>query len=497
MNYFTYFFSICLLLLSPLNYSQWMQQNSGTTKGLYSICFLNENIGWIAGEDGTILKTTDAGNSWISQSISTPDNIRIIFFTDSLNGWVDLYEWTPFRHGSIYHTTDGGDSWFSQFTIADYGLLSLFFTDNLNGWVVGTNGIAFKTNDGGNTWQQMYIETFGGWLYSVRFVNNNYGWAVGEMFGQVAKTTDGGNYWFNQNIPTYYYIIDSYFSNENFGWCVGSNGTIVATSDGGNTWLTRTSGVTNELRDILFVNENSGWIAGFGGVILHSNNGGLSWSQQSSNTTDDIYNINFVSESTGWAVGENGLILHTINGGIPVELIAFTGSIYENNIILNWETATETNNKGFEILRDGKVISFISGSGTSTEPQSYSLTDEDVSPGTYTYSLVQIDFDGTRDRIGELQINMNNNVSEYSFAQNYPNPFNPSTTIKYSIPQTSQVQIKIFDILGNEIKTLLNEEKTAGIYQIEFDGSNIQSGIYFYRIFTGKFTETKKMVLMK
>ena len=92
---------------------------------------------------------------------------------------------------------------------------------------------------------------------------------------------------------------------------------------------------------------------------------------------------------------------------------------------------------------------------------------------------------------------MNNIVSEYSLAQNYPNPFNPSTIIKYSIPQSSEVQIKIFDILGNEIETLLNEEKIPGIYQIEFDGSNIQSGIYFYRIFTGKFTETKKMILMK
>ena len=146
-----FFASIFLLLISNTILPQWIQQTSGTTQGLYTVHFLNEYLGWTAGKDGIILKTTDGGVNWISQSITSDDNIRSIFFTDSLNGWIAMYEWTPFRHGSVYHSTDGGNTWYIQLSTYDYALLSLFFIDNSRGWVVGTNGIAYRTTNGGST----------------------------------------------------------------------------------------------------------------------------------------------------------------------------------------------------------------------------------------------------------------------------------------------------------------------------------------------------------
>jgi photosystem II stability/assembly factor-like uncharacterized protein len=490
-----YLLIVCSLITFQ-SAAQWVQQNSGTTKGLYTVHFLNDNTGWIAGEDGTILKTTNAGENWFTQSISTLDNIRSIFFTDSINGWIALYEWTPFRHGSIYHTTNGGTSWFSQLTVIDFALLSLFFTDDLHGWVVGTNGIMYRTTNGGNNWQ--YIPNFtDGWLYSVRFVNSNVGWIAGDLLGQIAKTTNGGSSWFMQNIPTFYYLIDVYNVDQNFGWAVGYGGAIIRTTNGGSNWLTQSSGVTTELRDIHFVNANYGWVAGFGGAILHSYNGGNSWIQQNSYTGTDFYAVAFVDELTGWVVGNNGTILKTNNGGIPVELVSFNYTIESRNVILQWTTVTETNNMGFKILRDGSEIGYAAGSGTTTEPREYSFEDTEIQSGSYLYELIQIDFDGTSQKVGELEVTVDNMPLEYMLEQNYPNPFNPNTIIGFALPGTVKIKLSVYNTLGENVVVLEEGFRESGYYQTEFDGGNLPSGIYFYTLSSDNFSSTKKMILLK
>jgi hypothetical protein len=372
----------------------------------------------------------------------------------------------------------------------------LFFTDDLHGWVAGTNGILFRTTNGGNNWQYLPYFTEG-WLYSIRFVNSNIGWTAGDMFGQIAKTTNGGSSWFMQNVPIFYYLIDVYPLNQNFGWAVGFNGAIIGTTNGGSNWLTQSSGVTNELRDVHFINENDGWIAGFGGMILHSTNGGAFWTQQNSNTSTDLYAVAFVDELTGWVVGNNGAILKTNNGGIPVELSLFGYEIKNNDLILSWSTATEINNQGFKVIRSKNEIGYVPGSGTTTEPREYSFKDENVKAGTYVYELIQIDFDGTTQKIGELEIEIENTASSYHLDQNYPNPFNSNTAISFTIPQRSHVKLYVYNSLGENIALLEDGFKEAGYYETDFDGSNLPSGIYFYRIISEKFVEAKKMILMK
>ncbi|MBK6913603.1 MAG: T9SS type A sorting domain-containing protein [Ignavibacteriales bacterium] len=202
---------------------------------------------------------------------------------------------------------------------------------------------------------------------------------------------------------------------------------------------------------------------------------------------------------------------------IPVELTSFTATVERNAVSLNWQTATETNNSGFEIERkqvgspqssvgnqDWNQIAFVPGFGTTTEPKSYSFTDENLSSGKYQYRLKQIDFDGNFEYSNTVEVEITS-PTEFTLEQNYPNPFNPTTKIKYEIPGQARndntlVTLNVYDILGNEIATLVNEQQQPGTYEVEFNvGQNISlsSGVYYYQLRVGGFVETKKMILLR
>ena len=197
----------------------------------------------------------------------------------------------------------------------------------------------------------------------------------------------------------------------------------------------------------------------------------------------------------------------------PVELTSFTANVSGSNVKLNWETATEINNYGFEIERaaensEWQKIGFVEGAGNSNSPKKYSFTDNVGKSGSYSYRLKQIDVNGDYkySQIVEVSVGL---PTKFELKQNYPNPFNPTTTIKYSIPSviarseaTRQsagmlVQLKVYDMLGREVATLVNREQTPGNYAVEFDASRFSSGVYFYTLKAGEFTSTKKMILMK
>jgi hypothetical protein len=192
---------------------------------------------------------------------------------------------------------------------------------------------------------------------------------------------------------------------------------------------------------------------------------------------------------------------------VPVELTAFYADILEKDVLLSWITATELNNSGFEIQRasflahpskDWKKVGFVSGHGTTSEPQSYSFKDENLFSGKYQYRLKQIDFDGSFNYSNEIEVDLDP-LPSFSLGQNYPNPFNPATNIQYSLGKRQFVSLKVYDILGTEVAVLVDEEKPAGEYKVKFDVSEykLTSGIYFYKIQTEEFLQTKKLVLMK
>ncbi|HQI42131.1 MAG: hypothetical protein B6D44_17265 [Ignavibacteriales bacterium UTCHB2] len=197
----------------------------------------------------------------------------------------------------------------------------------------------------------------------------------------------------------------------------------------------------------------------------------------------------------------NGKIYSFIPTLVPVELTSFTATVVEGKVRLNWFTSTETNNAGFVIERasdvtEFKELVFIGGNGTTTEKNEYTYLDESVKSGIYHYRLKQINYDGSYEYLKTVSVDLGM-PDGFMLGQNYPNPFNPTTTIEFQIPVSGFVSLKIYDVLGNEVKALLNEQKKAGFYYIKFDASDLISGIYFYKLSFEKFSATRKMTVLK
>ncbi len=187
---------------------------------------------------------------------------------------------------------------------------------------------------------------------------------------------------------------------------------------------------------------------------------------------------------------------------VPVELSSFTADVNINGqVVLNWSTATEINNRMFEIQRKDAdnaytTVGFVNGSGTTTRPQEYSFVDKNVNNGTYTYRLKQLDFDGKASYSKEVEVTVSG-PRTFSLAQNYPNPFNPTTTITYSVPQAGKVKLAVYNLLGQEVAVLVNGVVSEGSHQVEFNAKSLPSGAYFYKLQGENSVSVKKMLLLK
>ena len=229
-------------------------------------------------------------------------------------------------------------------------------------------------------------------------------------------------------------------------------------------------------------------------IINHSGSSNLTW--QTSNSNWAIFDGN---NSTLWT---NGTFTNLNTSPLPVELTTFTASQSVNKVELNWQTATETNNYGFEIQRakqsnnlNWEKIGFVEGSRNSNSPKSYQYTDSNPQSGKILYRLKQIDINGDYKYSKEIEVNLA--PTEFALFQNYPNPFNPTTKIKYSLPIKSLVNIKVYDITGREVAKLVDGFQEPGTYSIDFNASKLSSGTYFYKIISDKFVQVRKMLLLK
>jgi hypothetical protein len=170
-------------------------------------------------------------------------------------------------------------------------------------------------------------------------------------------------------------------------------------------------------------------------------------------------------------------------------------------VLLNWSTATEINNLGFDIERktnnNWERIGFVEGAGSTVDPVDYSFIDKDELNGIVSYRLKQIDFDGTTEFSKVVKVSVDNIVSEFSLEQNYPNPFNPTTKIVFRSQKPEFTTLKVFNVLGGEVITLVNKILPAGTHSFEFNAGDLPSGIYFYKISAGAYSQTRKMMLLK
>ncbi|MFZ4622155.1 MAG: T9SS type A sorting domain-containing protein [Bacteroidota bacterium] len=196
---------------------------------------------------------------------------------------------------------------------------------------------------------------------------------------------------------------------------------------------------------------------------------------------------------------DQGIGAYTTTNPLPVELISLNAAAGKQSVTLTWKTATEVNNHGFEIEKNingsWKNIGFVEGNGTTNAPQSYTFIDASAK-GTVSYRLKQIDRDGKFEYTKSVDATVAE-ILTFGLDQNYPNPFNPNTVISYQLPLTSPVRLSVYDAIGREVATVVNEVQEAGNYTAQFDGSKLSSGIYFYTLHAGQFTATKKLLLMK
>ncbi|UCE05148.1 MAG: T9SS type A sorting domain-containing protein [bacterium] len=293
------------------------QSNPSPTKILWAIAFRDQNLGWAAGEGGTMLKTVDGGDTWDEATSQFSRNLKAIGLTNS------QIVMAVGNAGIIIKSDDDGSVWqemSSAFTRGNYH--AVYFTDSDTGWVVGPDKTILKSIDGGKNWTTQGSSGTER-LWDVFFVNNRVGWTIGEPVsineeGIILHTTDGGDEWIEQSSGTNDFLYSCFFINEQVGWICGGpfssdSSIILYTSDGGNNWTRQTCPANAPLRDIYFIDELNGWAVGDNSNVVHTTDGGLTWSSVSLGNSEDFYSIFFLTPDNGWIGGKS--IFQTTDGG--------------------------------------------------------------------------------------------------------------------------------------------------------------------------------------
>ncbi len=326
----------------------------------------------------------------------------------------------------------------------------IHFLDSSLGYLVGffKPVTLQKSTNGGLNWSYVNYPPIVGYPYfSMKFFNANTG------FINAYKTTNGGLNWTNTYLAQTMQSIS--FLNENTGWECNGNGTVIKTTNGGTNWTYINAGSGTGLQSIFFINENTGWAVGSSSRVYKSTNGGINWAMTFNQGLCGLNTLYFINEQTGWIAGCEGAIHKTTNGGINWTQQSFGTTTY----LYDMQFVNEFT--GWAVGTNGRILKTTTGGLTQVIP-------------------------------------LNSEVPKvFSLSQNYPNPFNPTTNIKFQIPNAGFVELKIFDVLGREISTLANEKLNPGTYEVEWDASAYPSGVYYYKIIAGDYSETRKMVLIK
>ncbi len=435
-------------------------------------------------------------------------------------------------------TSNWGSSWnscTSGLTDAGNGNLCLFiapFTmnpENSGVLIAGSDKVWITSNSAGSWTQSSNTLVSGQKVSAVTVVNtsSNYLGFAGTTDGQIYKCTSlnpatGIDTWTsitptgNNGAWVRRIVVDLTNKNKIYACYSGFNNTgsgrhVWVSTNQGTSWTDISTGLPDIPVHSLVIdpaNSNTLYVGTETG-IYQSTNGGTSWSSFNSGMPSYVPVDQLVLQT-----GTNILFAFThgrsvwkTNAPLPVELSSFTAKVlHSGGIQLNWRTETEVNNYGFDVERKQLLekdtlwqkIGFVEGHGNSNTPRDYSFADNRTKYGKYSYRLKQIDNDGKFQYSDIVQVYAGAIPDGFVLEQNYPNPFNPRTTIRFILAETQNAELKIFDILGNQVTTLFNGLADGGkVYETEFDATNLSSGIYFYRLKTEKKIEYRKMLLLK
>ncbi len=444
-------FSLITLLSFNFSFAQsgWYKLTGGTPADLNAVYFINSETGFVVGEN-TILKTINGGATWLHKENPPVMNdvytFKSVCFTNSMTGWIagDLYKSPPGVHYRIIlKTINGGENWTESYTNSNLGLNSICYRTSDAGYTVGFNAIIKSTNQG-LTWTEQDFpkgENDDVTFNSICFNNPLIGWAAGDVYVDPPGI--------HQEI-------------------------IYKTLNGGQNWEVVYRSGSIGLNSVNFCNALNGWAVS-DCEILTSHNGGANWIIQKAygglNTFYFLKSVFFVNSSIGWVVGgkletigyeHSNVMIKTTNEGINWTEQSFPATI--NNYRLN--SVFFLNELTGWTVGDGGVICKTTDGGTT-----------------------------------DIKSKSKEVPESYSLEQNYPNPFNAVTKIQFqvaSVGQSSQtVTLKVFDLLGKEVATLLNEKLQPGMYEVAFDAGNLPSGVYFYKLTADDFSDTKKMLMIK
>jgi photosystem II stability/assembly factor-like uncharacterized protein len=430
-----------------------------------------------------IVSITANAQPWVPLQSGTGRWLIGVDFVDGQRGWA------VGDTGTIIRTTNGGNTWSPQFSGTTLPLLKVSFWDAQNGIAVGWHGeqsttfdVIVRTTNGGATWLS---QNPGFNLNDVKFVSATTVWGVGQN-GRAVKSTNAGVSWTTVSLSlTNIDLTGVYFVNELTGWIAGRRvpqtaavSVILRTTDGGANWNPSSTvmGPNIDLNDIFFLNTTTGWVAGDScpsfvscvNVIKKTTNGGVTWFRQDPITDQSLTAIAFSTSEKGWAVGTFGTLLKTTNGG------------------LDWDFDNSGVGQGlFDLCLRAEQGGWIVGlQGTIVKCQGC--------------GIVPVEEHDDRPQ----------RPSSYALDQNYPNPFNPTSTITFSLPEASHVRLAIYDMMGREIATLVNEQLGAGLRSAVWDSHNregvaMPSGVYVYEMVARSstsgtmFQQVRKMILMK
>lgn len=401
-------------------------------------------------------------------SVGTHGRFVDLYFVNTLTGYI-------LRDGQgLFKTTNGGANFFELLNYNESGGRSIGFFDANTGIIGALNSalMIIRTTDSGNSWAAVKNVTANG-ICGISIVNSNTAFGTGRYYkpAGLIKTTDKGASWVNIPLDTNLITsaVDCHFWSADSGIVVGGysknsfligNAVVMRTTNGGASF-TRTHITTADSAwcwKVQFLNRNLGYASVESRTLvpyLKTTDGGITWSEKPFNNDKDQEGIGFINENTGWIGGWG-----TSFSGMPTYETTDAGASWH---LAGW---------GRTLNR----VRFINDTLAYASGQSI-----------YKFSPAPV---GINQISGEVPEN-------FSLSQNYPNPFNPLTTIKYEVTTSAYIKLIVYDNGGNEIHTLVNERQSPGTYSVSFDALHLASGVYFYKLITDKFSETKRMVLVK
>ncbi len=398
-------------------------------------------------------------SGWIQQSVNTTRSLNNIQFINNTTGWI------VGDSGIICSTTNGGTNWLKSTYSSSIEILRSVYFKNQNTGIIGgctggnNAGYVIRTTDGGANWSQT---SFAGVPYDIFSFGGDTVWSSRHN-GTVMKTTNMGLNWSSTFIRNNLELYTVYFINNMTGWTggavFGEYTYLYKTTNSGNSWVLQFIHLTDHIYSLYFINDQTGFASTLRGSVYETTNGGNDWITKLAGSNQILFEIKFPDANTGYTAGYNKRILKTTNQGInwteQVVPPGISSSVFFTSL------SFRDINTGWSIGSNGTILKTTNGGILGFE-------------------------------------NIGSTIpSGYRLSQNYPNPFNPTTTIEFDLPYSSLVKLIIFDITGREVEHLVNMELNAGSYKYTFEGNKLSSGVYYYKLISKDFSQTKKFVLVK